>query len=140
LVLASNRPDCEDIKRSTAGVLFLGTPHEGTDVAGYGSFIAKLKGNDPSLIQSLKPTDEDLYALSLDFAAGYRHLNISCFYEKLDNAYVGGLAKIKVSMLPKCQSRLYGKTDGCAAISSTGGKQYDLSAYRSLGTKQVLWR
>ncbi len=73
MVLASNRPDCEDIKRSTAGVLFLGTPHEGTDVAGYGSFIAKLKRNDPSLIQSLKPTDEDLYALSLDFAAGYRH-------------------------------------------------------------------
>ncbi len=62
MVLASNRPDCEDIKRSTAGVLFLGTPHEGTDVAGYGSFIAKLKRNDPSLIQSLKPTDEDLYA------------------------------------------------------------------------------
>ncbi len=112
MVLASNRPDCADIKRSTAGILFLRTPHEGTDVAGYGSFIAKLKRNDPSLIESLRPTDKDLYALSLDFAAGYKHLRIMCFYEKLHNEYLGGLAKIEIGISPNYQFRSQRKIGG----------------------------
>ena len=52
-MLASNRPNYEDIKRSTAGIIFLGTPHGGTEIADYAAFIAKLKRNDPSLVESL---------------------------------------------------------------------------------------
>ena len=55
-----------------------------------------LKRNDPSLIESLKPTDKELSALSADFAAGYKDLPIMCFYEKMQNEYVGGLAKFMV--------------------------------------------
>ena len=98
-MLASNRPNYEDIKRSTAGIIFLGTPHGGTEIAGYAAFIAKLKRNDPSLVESLKPSDKDLYELSLDFAVGYKDLRMMCFYEKLQNEYMDGRARIEVGIL-----------------------------------------
>ncbi|MCJ1349068.1 hypothetical protein MMC31_007304, partial [Peltigera leucophlebia] len=95
LVLASNRPEFQNIKFFTAGIVFLGTPHGGTDLAGYASFIAKLKGNDSTLVQSLKSSDENLLALSHDFAFGYRDLSIMCFYETMQNRYLGGHTKIQ---------------------------------------------
>ena len=96
LVLASNRPNFQNIKSSTAGVVFLGTPHGGTDIAGYAAFIAKLKSNDSTLVESLKSSDESLLALSHDFAFGYKHLSIICFYETMENRYLGGHAKFQV--------------------------------------------
>ena len=104
-MLASNRPCCEDIKRSTAGVIFLGTPHGGTKIAGYAAFMAKMKRNDPSLVDSLQPSDKDLYALSIDFAAGYNDLRVMCFYEKLQNEYLGGRARVEVGILAGCRIR-----------------------------------
>lgn len=95
-MLASNRPNFQNIKSSTAGVIFLGTPHEGTDIAGYAAFIAKLKSNDSGLVESLKSSDESLLALSHDFASGYKHLSFVCFYETLRNKYLGGHTKIQV--------------------------------------------
>ena len=96
LVLANNRPDYEDIKISTAGVVFLGTPHAGIDIAGYAKFLAVVKGNDPTLLKQLEPNKQELYNLSHDFAAGYKHLSITCFYEKLNQAYVGGHLQVPV--------------------------------------------
>ena len=78
------------------GIVFLGTPHGGTDLTGYASFIAKLKGNDNTLVQSLKSSDENLLALSHDFAFGYRHLSIMCFYETMQTRYLHGRTKIQV--------------------------------------------
>ena len=95
-MLASNRPEFQNLKSSTAGIVFLGTPHGGTVLAGYASLIAELKGNDSTLVQSLKSSDENLLALLHDFAFGYRHLSIMCFYEKIQNKYLGGHAKIQV--------------------------------------------
>jgi len=92
--LASNRPDRNDIKRSTVGIIFLGTPHGGTDIAGYGAYIAKLKGNDASLVESLKPTDKELYTLAIDFAAGCKSVPVMCFYEKVPKTYGSGIARI----------------------------------------------
>lgn len=96
-MLASNRPEFQNIKSFTAGIVFLGTPHGGTNLAGYASFIAKLKGNDTTLVESLSVSDENLLALSHDFAFGYRHLSIMCFYETMPNKYLGGHTKIQVS-------------------------------------------
>lgn len=96
LVHASNRPDCEDIRISTAGVVFLGTPHEGTEVAGWGEYLAMIRGNDRNLMRQLEPKATELYDLSHDFACGYKHLGIVCFYEKLDNAYFGGKLRVPI--------------------------------------------
>ena len=96
LVLASNRSDCEDIRSSTAGVVFLGTPHEGTTIAQWASFLAMIKGNDSKLLEQLQPKAEMLYDLSHDFASGYQHLKTVCFYEKVRNTYVGGTLDLTI--------------------------------------------
>ena len=95
-MLISNRPEFLNIKSFTVGIVFLGTPHGGTDLAGYASFIAKLKGNDHTLVQSLMSSDENLLALSHDFAFGYRYLSIMCFYETMETRFLGGHTKIPV--------------------------------------------
>ena len=69
-------------------------------MAGYGAFIAMLKHNDSTLLESIKPTSQELWALSIDFAAGYKHLNITCFYEKLPAKYAGGLVQVEVGKVP----------------------------------------
>lgn len=96
LVLASNRSECEDIRSSTTGVLFLGTPHEGTTIAQWASFLAMIKGNDSKLLEQLQPKEEMLNELSHDFASGYKHLRTVCFYEKLRNTYVGGMLDLTI--------------------------------------------
>ena len=96
LVLASNRSDCEDIRSSTTGVVFLGTPHEGTTIAQWASFLAIVKGNDSKLLEQLQPNAEMLYDLSHDFASGYQHLKTVSFYEKLGNTYVGGMLDLTI--------------------------------------------
>jgi hypothetical protein len=93
-VLASNRPEFEDIKRCTVSIVFLGTPHAGSHIADYGAFIATVKRNDPALLESLRPTDKGLYDLSMDFAAGYKNLNVMCFYEKVQKEYVNRARKL----------------------------------------------
>ena len=96
LVLASNRSDYEDIRSSTTGVVFLGTPHEGTTIAQWASFIAMVKGNDSKLLEQLQPKAEMLYDLSHDFASGYQHLKPVSFYGKLGNTYAGGTLDLTI--------------------------------------------
>ena len=96
LVLASNRSDCEDIRSSTTGVVFLGTPHEGTTTAHWAKFLAMIKKNDSKLLEQLQPNEKMLYDLSHDFASGYKHLSTVCFYEKLSNNYVGGTLDLTI--------------------------------------------
>ena len=61
-----------------------------------------LKQNDSALLEIMSPASQELWALSIDFAAGYRHLNIMCFYEKLLAEYASGLVKVEVSRAPVC--------------------------------------
>ena len=96
LVLASNRSDCEDIRSSTTGIVFLGTPHEGTTIAQWASFLSMIKGNDNRLLEQLQPKAETLFELSHDFASGYKQLSTVCFYEKLSNTYVGGMLNLTI--------------------------------------------
>ncbi len=60
-----------------------------------------LKQNDSALLESMRPTGQELWALSIDFAAGYKHLDIMCFYEKFPAEYAGGLVKVEVGKAPK---------------------------------------
>ena len=101
-MLANNWAGYEDIPRSTAGIIFLGTPHGGSGLAAYASFLAEVRRNDASLLNSLNPTSEQLYTLAHDFAKGFKHVRVVCFYEKLRNSFVGGLANVEVSRRPAC--------------------------------------
>ena len=97
LVLANHGDRYEDIKSSTAGILFLGTPHSGSDSATKGKWIATVAGNDTTLLESLKSGSTELFHIGQDFSAGSRDLSIVCYYEKRESSYIGGLHKVEAS-------------------------------------------
>lgn len=55
-----------------------------------------LKQKDSGLLDSVRPTSQELRNLSIDFAAGYQHPKIMCFYEKLPAEYAGGCIRVEV--------------------------------------------
>ena len=98
LVLARFGSNYDDIRLSTAGVIFLGTPHDGTDAAALGEKIAKVLGNNAKLLASLKSQSSELFGLSRDFDAEYQELKVICYYEKLDRQFIKGMVNMEVSV------------------------------------------
>jgi hypothetical protein len=97
LVLANHGDKYKDIKLSTAGILFLGTPHSGSDSVTKGKWIATIAGNDTTLLESLKSGSTELFHIAHDFASASKDLITVCYYEKRKSTYVGGLQKVEVS-------------------------------------------
>ncbi|MCJ1466426.1 hypothetical protein MMC07_005045 [Pseudocyphellaria aurata] len=81
LVLANHGKDFNDIRLSTAGIIFLGTPHHGSDAAVYGLWLAQAVGHDKTLLESLRKNSPALYEIARDFETSYRDTDIVCFYE-----------------------------------------------------------
>jgi hypothetical protein len=96
LVLARFGSSYEDIRLSTAGVVFLGTPHDGSDAAALGEKIAKILGNNARLLASLKSQSSELFGLSRDFDAEYQELKAICYYEKVERQFIGGMVNLEV--------------------------------------------
>lgn len=69
-----------------AGILFLGTPHQGSSAAQYGIWLARASLNDPTLLETLKKNSQTLLEVAQDFEASYGHLDIVCFYEQKDGS------------------------------------------------------
>ena len=67
-----------------AGILFLGTPHQGSSAAEYGMWFARALGNDTTLLGTLKKNSPTLLEVAQDFEASYSNLDIVCFYEQND--------------------------------------------------------
>lgn len=68
--LSSNPDDTQNILEDTCGVIFLGTPHLGSPIAGYGATIAYLTGflgSNTGLLLSLRSTGDLLVNLSKAF-------------------------------------------------------------------------
>ncbi|TFA98360.1 hypothetical protein CCMA1212_009831 [Trichoderma ghanense] len=68
--LSINEDDTEKISEDTHGIIFLGTPHLGSPIAGYGATIAYLTGflgSDTGLLLSLRSNGELLRKLSEAF-------------------------------------------------------------------------
>lgn len=51
-MLANHGDDFRNIRSSTAGIVFLGTPHAGSDAALYGAWLAQAVGHDKTLLES----------------------------------------------------------------------------------------
>jgi protein SERAC1 len=96
-VIASHGTDFADIRISTAGFIFLGTPHGGSEIASYAKWIATAFGNDTTLVKSLKPGAPELYSLSRDFEAGYKDCKVICYYEKREQSILPGGANSVVN-------------------------------------------
>ena len=67
-----------------AGILFLGTPHQGTSAAEYGMWLARALGKDTTLLETLKKNSPTLLEVARDFEASYSNVDIVCFYEQRD--------------------------------------------------------
>ncbi|PGH16231.1 hypothetical protein AJ80_05254 [Polytolypa hystricis UAMH7299] len=75
---------------STYGILFMGTPHNGSDLAGFGSFVQQVSSNvlpkmffdsSPNLIQALKRNNPTLQNINDQFGYMRRRFRIYFFYE-----------------------------------------------------------
>ena len=75
------------------GILFLGTPHQGSSAAEYGMWFARALGNDTTLLETLKKNSPTLLEVAQDFEASYSNMDIVCFYEERD-----GLMGIQVCL------------------------------------------
>ena len=76
-----------DIRLSLAGIIFLGTPHQGSEAAKYGLWFAQMQGLETGLLESLKRNSVDLHHIARDFEASYADADIVCYYEDKDASY-----------------------------------------------------
>ena len=67
-----------------AGILFLGTPHQGSSAAEYGIWLARALGKDTTLLETLRKNSPTLLEVAQDFDASYSYVDIVCFYEQRD--------------------------------------------------------
>jgi hypothetical protein len=93
--MSASRYDSEwtDIARSTAGIVFLGTPHRGCGAANWGALIATLGqwgiGSEPSILKSLENHSDALTDLLRDFSGWVWHesVPVTCCFENQATNY-----------------------------------------------------
>lgn len=85
--MANHGDEFKDIRLSTAGIIFLGTPHQGSEVAVYGVWLAQALGHDKTLLESLRKDNPILYNVARDFEASYSNADVVCYYENEDASY-----------------------------------------------------
>ncbi len=82
-----------DLRNSIAGIIFLGAPLQGSDPAGYVTWLAELvrihkqEGLRYTLLDTLKKDSSSLHDLSIKFWASYKDYDIVCFYENRKAVY-----------------------------------------------------
>ncbi|RDW70985.1 putative kinesin light chain 1 protein [Coleophoma cylindrospora] len=102
LVLAVHQQDFTDLRLSVAGIIFLGAPFQGSDVATYGTWLARIADLDTALLEMLRKGSLDLHGISSDFYGSYNQWDIVCFYEK-KNSYM------QTKVVNQQSARLLGK-------------------------------
>ena len=93
----SNEPRLNRVIEDTIGVLFMGTPHQGSHLAGWGQTAAKLvnylRSSNDRIVGDLNPRSEAMLAVNEDFQQMLMHKDISihvwCLYEEDPMAVVG---------------------------------------------------
>ncbi|TRX88171.1 hypothetical protein FHL15_010920 [Xylaria flabelliformis] len=85
--LSASKPE-QDVSKNTRGIIFLGTPHQGTSVSNWGTlltFLTSFLGSDNTLLLYLKKHNSDLSNLEAWFKKWVeqrpRKVKVECFYE-----------------------------------------------------------
>ena len=86
-MLADHGNTFRDIRLSTAGIIFLGTPHQGSEAAVYGMWLTQAIRHDKTLLESLRDKSPALHDIARDFETSYGNTDIVCFYEDKDASY-----------------------------------------------------
>jgi hypothetical protein len=78
----------QDITDSTKGIVFMGTPHLGADIAAWGRFLGRI-GNvitigfiRTDLIRDLKPKSREFIEIASSFVNRIARLQIVSFFER----------------------------------------------------------
>ena len=80
--MANHSETFKDLKLSVVGIVFLGTPHQGSDAAEYGKLLARASGRDSTLLESLTRVSQVLHEIGRDFETSYNNTDLVCFYEE----------------------------------------------------------
>lgn len=86
---------------AVAGVIFLGTPHRGSEVAYWSKLLAKFAGAftvgkvREDLLKILEPKSTELWTISSQFVERGMRLQIFSFYERRDTPGLGSLVSIE---------------------------------------------
>ena len=93
------------IERCTAGIIFLGVPHCGADLAAWGGFVTRMASllmpTNKDIIMILKPGSEMLRLVENNFHSMIRQrelgskIKITCFYEELPVTGLGEVLRPK---------------------------------------------
>ncbi len=86
-MLTDHGNDFRDIRLSTAGIIFLGTPHQESEAAVYDVWLAQAVRHDKTLLKFLKRNSSALDEIARDFDASHSTADIVCFYEDKDVSY-----------------------------------------------------
>jgi pimeloyl-ACP methyl ester carboxylesterase len=90
------------IEMHTVGIIFMGTPHFGSDAAKWATFAARsinaVKRTNINIVEVLKPDSEMLETIQRNFQSilrqridEHRPIEITCFYEELEMKVVGAV-------------------------------------------------
>jgi hypothetical protein len=90
----------KQLERYTTGIVFLGTPHHGSDLAAWATVCGKLvksfKDTNVDILNVLRPESEVLRDTQDEFGqllesrkSEGRKINITCFYEELAMSIIG---------------------------------------------------
>ncbi|KAH7066288.1 hypothetical protein BKA63DRAFT_524118 [Paraphoma chrysanthemicola] len=93
LAIAVHGSSYTDLRLSVAGIVFLGSPFQGSDEAAYAQWLAKLvrlqeeEGHKYTLLRTLQKESRELHNLSIDFWRSYGEYDMTCFYENREAVY-----------------------------------------------------
>lgn len=93
---AARHRDFNDLSLSVAGIIFLGAPFQGSDVAIFAKWLARLSGLDSTMLKLLERGSPRLHEVSREFGGKYSNIDIVCFYENREADY--GLFKAQVCL------------------------------------------
>jgi hypothetical protein len=135
-VIADHGERFEDIRKSTAGAIFLGVPMQGCKAADIMAWGQRALGNNQPLLNTLREGNQELLSLSQDFWSGYGHLPIVCFFENQDSSYGSIQVKVRriytLSSLSKLnRSKLSQQTVGFQSATLVGKRRILLNANHS---------
>ena len=92
--------DFSEIHEYVTGIIFLGVPFQGSEVAKAGELFAGITLKERGyrkMISSLKRDENGLFNSLRQFASSYNNLNMVCFTERKDTKF--GLFKKQVYLI-----------------------------------------
>jgi NACHT domain len=126
---ASNEPRLTTVLESTSGIIFMGTPHKGSDLAAWGSRLAKylqqIRQVNRNILKTLNVKSEVLLNVEQDFQQlllkpdHRERIKIFCFYEEIALPIIGKVVPEESAILEQySNASIHGNHMDMARFSS----------------------